>query len=93
MLATVFQRPVWRPQSAHAGLLGLGLLAASVLCRETPRAVGARWLKGAGHLTASMEGPHADYAQRKFSIYSRMLEVMQPLWTELAELQRMAQRL
>lgn len=93
LLATVFQRPVWRPQAAHAGLLGLGLLAASVLCRETPRAVGARWLKGAGHLTASMEGPHADYAQRKFSIYSRMLEVMQPLWTELAELQRMAQRL
>lgn len=93
LLASVLQRRVLRTASPHAGLLGLGLMAAHHLGRAPLRELATRWLAGDPRIDAPDDGALARFLDRKYDLHVRLLERLAPLWPEVAALQAEADRL
>lgn len=93
LLATILKRPVLRRPAAHAGLLGLGLLAVHHLGLAPLQATARAWLAGEGSTSLPDEDVLGRFYQRKFILHKNLIDAIRPFWAELGALQREAERL
>ncbi|SFT56386.1 FGGY family carbohydrate kinase [Mesorhizobium sp. YR577] len=85
-LATTMKARVQTMAGAHAGLRGLGAIAAVTLGWANSSEIASLWI---GVTDARIEpdiGRVADYAAQKFDIFSRLVDAVSPLWEELGVL-------
>ncbi|WP_197716959.1 FGGY family carbohydrate kinase [Mesorhizobium sp. DCY119] len=85
-LATTMKAPVQTMAGAHAGLRGLGAIAAVTLGWANSSEVASRWIGAPDARIEPDIGRVADYAAQKFDIFSRLVDAMSPLWEELGVL-------
>lgn len=93
LLATVLGRRVLRPASPHGGLVGVGLIAGHHLGGVPLRELAARWLGADGRITEPTQDGDAAFLDRKFTLYKRLIDALEPLWPEFVALQSDARHL
>ena len=93
LLGSVMGHDIWRPASAHAGLFGIALIAASTLSDQPIGVTAQRWFADAGQQIAAPSDPFAEYVQRKYGLYRDTVALMSPVWKEMQQLQALAAQL
>ena len=93
LLGSVMGHDIWRPASAHAGLFGIALIAASTLSGQPIGVTAQRWFADAGQQIAAPSDPFAEYVQRKYGLYRDTVALMSPVWKEMQQLQALAAQL
>lgn len=83
-LATVTGSTVERSTDGHAGLRGLGAIGAKFLYGEPPSTVAANWIGAPDETVQPQQGEIADYANRKFALFSRLVDAVSPLWETMS---------
>lgn len=82
-LSTLTGCEVQRSPGAHAGLRGLALLAARALLGVTDP---TPWIGTATQCIIPQQGATAAYAQRKYRLFSDLIEATTPYWAQLSDL-------
>ncbi len=91
LIATVLGRVIQRSANPHAGLVGLGLVAISVLSGSRLSEQTAAWQAMPVESIAPEQGPIAAYAGRKYTLFQALLNAVMPSWRGIAELAAEAQ--
>lgn len=89
-LATAMNASVQSMAGAQAGLRGLGAIAAVTLGWANPGEVASCWIGAPDARIEPDTGPVADYAARKYEIFSRLVDAVSPLWEDLSLLRDQA---
>lgn len=85
-MATATGRPIRRSTEGHASLTGNAVIAAIHLLGLSRETVGADWIGAPTDIAIPQNGSVAEYAERKYEIFSRLVDVVSPMWRELSEL-------
>lgn len=89
-LADTLGRPIYHSTSPHVGLQGLGLIAAHHLGVGDGAALAARWLDIDRQARHPRTGPLRDYAERKYRVFTELVERVSPLWQDMSALAEQA---
>jgi erythritol kinase len=92
-LATVTGSTVQRTTNGHAGLRGLGAIGAKFLYGEPASTVAANWIGEPDETVQPQEGKIADYADRKFALFSRLVDAVSPFWETMSGVRSTAETL
>ncbi|MCT4333971.1 FGGY family carbohydrate kinase [Paracoccus sp. YLB-12] len=82
-LATLTGCEVQRSPGAHAGLRGLALIAARALLGATDA---SPWIGAATERATPQQGAVAAYAQRKYRLFSDLIDLNAPFWSRISDL-------
>jgi sugar (pentulose or hexulose) kinase len=88
--ATVMQAPVVRSTSGHASLRGLAAIGARFLYDASDHELSERWIGAPDETLAPQEAAIASYAERKFQMFARSIDIVAPAWATLAEVRENA---
>lgn len=91
-LATLLKSEVQRSSASHAGLKGLGAIAAKYLFGASPSELG-NWIGEPDERIAPATGNVSAYAEEKYDLFCNLLDVVSPHWQQLASLTRTANNL
>ncbi|MGH6760876.1 MAG: FGGY family carbohydrate kinase [Phyllobacterium sp.] len=88
--ATTLGRNIHRSTSGHASLRGVGMIAAFHLLGEPLKSLPDRWIVEADSIAQPEKGSVAHYAERKYALFSTLVDVVSPCWDDMSALASLA---
>lgn len=92
-LATTMSCPVQRSPGGHAGLRGLAAIGAKYLLGANPEDLAEIWIGLPEETLLAQTSATADYAHRKYALFSDLIHATMPFWAAMSDLKTQAIKL
>jgi erythritol kinase (D-erythritol 1-phosphate-forming) len=90
LFATVIRAPVLRSADGHASLRGLAAIGARFLYDAPDHELSALWIGAPDETLAPQKAAIASYAESKFQLFARSIDIVAPAWATLTEVREQA---